>query len=71
MSIERPTKAVLVFQCDACFDNHEFSKADGDDIGNFQSCWSVLREEGWTIINSQHFCDDCSKIAKSDRERSN
>lgn len=69
MSTERPTKGVLNFQCDVCYDTHEFSKAEGDDIGNFQACWATLREEGWTFHKSQHLCEDCSKIAKSERER--
>jgi hypothetical protein len=78
MSIERPSKGILVFQCDACFDTYEFNKAEGDDIGDFFACWRVLREEGWTINNlannspgakaSEHFCGDCSKTAKADRD---
>lgn len=70
MSTERPTKGVLTFQCDVCYDTHDFSKAEGDDISNFQACWAVLREDGWTFLNSQHLCEDCAKIAKTDRERS-
>lgn len=69
MSTERPTKSTLVFQCDACFDTHEFSRADGDPIGDYQACWRVLHEDGWTIVKSEHLCDDCTKIAKAERER--
>jgi len=69
MSTERPTKSVLVFQCDACFDTREFSKADGDPVGDYHACWNVLRGEGWTIDKSEHRCDDCTLIAKADRER--
>lgn len=69
MSTERPTKKMLVFQCGACFDTHEFNKDDGDPIHDFKACWAVLREEGWTFNNSDHLCDDCTKIAKTDARR--
>lgn len=68
MSIERPSKGVLVFQCDACFDTHEFSKAEGDEIGDFFACWRVLREEGWSIAEKEHRCPDCTETAKADRD---
>lgn len=67
MSFERPTRGVLVFQCDACFDTHEFSKADGVDVKDFRECWRILHEDGWTIHKSDHLCPDCSQIAKTDR----
>lgn len=69
MSTERPSKGMLVFQCDACYDTREFSKSEGDPISDFRACWQVLREEGWTIDNSNHLCEDCSQIAKTDRMR--
>jgi hypothetical protein len=69
MSTERPSRGMLVFQCDSCYDEqHEFSRAEGDDVQNFQSCWSTLREEGWGIMNSEHLCPDCFKKAKADNE---
>lgn len=69
MSTERPIKGVLVFQCDACYDTREFSRAEGDTINDFHACWAVLRGEGWAIVKSEHLCEDCAKIAKADRER--
>lgn len=79
MSFERPTKGVLVFQCDACFDTYEFCKADGADVGDFRQCWRELHDEGWTLSNTrpshtsassttEHLCSDCSQIARTDRD---
>lgn len=68
MSFERPTKGMLNFQCNVCFDNHEFSKADGDDVSDFNACWQTLREDGWTMQGTDHMCPDCSKTAKADRD---
>lgn len=69
MSFERPSRGMLVFQCDVCFDEtHEFSKADGDDVNDGKACWSTLREEGWSMNGSEHLCADCSKTAKADRD---
>lgn len=67
MSFERPAKGLLVFQCNVCFDNFEFSKADGDDVGDFKSCWRKLQEDGWTMNGTDHLCADCTQIAKSER----
>lgn len=67
MSTERPSKGVLVFQCDVCFDTHEFSKAEGDDVRDYRACWSVLHEDGWIMKDSEHLCTDCAKTAKADR----
>lgn len=67
MSFERPTKSVLSFQCDVCFDAFEFSKADGADVSDFRECWRTLHDEGWTMSGTEHHCSDCSEIAKSDR----
>lgn len=69
MSTERPTKGLLVFQCDVCYDTREFSKANGDQVNSFQSCWGTLHEEGWALFQSQHLCEDCAQIAKTERER--
>lgn len=66
MGTERPSKGVLIFQCDACYDTHEFSKAEGDDVGNYQECWRVLHDDGWRMKNGDHLCTDCAKIAKSE-----
>lgn len=66
MSTERPSKGVLTFQCDVCFDTHEFSKAEGDDVGNYQECWGVLHEDGWRIKSSEHLCTDCAATDKAD-----
>lgn len=69
MSFERPSRGLLVFQCDVCFDEqHEFSKAEGDDVSNFKTCWATLREDGWTMKGTEHLCPDCSKTAKADRD---
>jgi hypothetical protein len=68
MSFERPARGMLVFQCNVCFDVHEFSRADGDDVQNFHACWRVLHDDGWTISGTDHLCSDCSKTAKADRE---
>lgn len=79
MSIERPSMGILVFQCDACYDTHDFNKTDGDNVGDFFECWRTLKEEGWSIHNdpkkgnspgatsAEHFCADCTQIAKTDR----
>jgi hypothetical protein len=68
MSFERPTRGLLVFQCDVCFDEqHEFSKADGADVSNFRECWTELHEEGWTMNGTEHLCPDCSATARDDR----
>ena len=67
MSTERPAKGVLPFQCDVCFDTHDFSKAEGDDVRNYPACWSVLHEDGWRIQDGEHLCPDCAATAKADR----
>lgn len=67
MSFERPTKSLLTFQCDVCFDTYEFSKSDGADVTDFRSCWHELHAEGWTMAGTEHHCPDCSEIAKADR----
>jgi hypothetical protein len=82
MSFERPSKGVLVFQCDVCFDTFELSKEEHD-IQNFSSCWAIMREEGWTLSNmrptegggrfalslaTEHLCPDCSRTARADRD---
>lgn len=69
MSIERPAKGVLSFQCEVCYETHEFSKAEGDPIHDGRACWAVLHEEGWRIFKSEHLCEDCAEIAKTERER--
>jgi hypothetical protein len=66
MSTERPSKGVLVFQCETCFDTHEFSKAEGDDVSNYQDCWRVLHDDGWRIKAGEHFCTDCWLKVKAD-----
>jgi len=69
MSFERPSRGLLVFQCDVCFDEqHEFSKSDGADVNNFQERWRELHEEGWTMSGRDHLCPDCSKTARADRD---
>ena len=69
MSFERPSKGLLVFQCDACFDTFEFSKAEGADVQNFLACWHELHaDEGWRVNGGDHLCSDCSKTAKADRD---
>lgn len=79
MSFERPSKGVLVFQCDVCFDTFEFDKANGDEIGDFRACWNTLRGEGWSMKNgrksetasgyhTEHLCSDCSKTDRADRD---
>lgn len=69
MSFERPSKGLLVFQCDVCIDErYELSAADGDPVGDGKACWAVLHAEGWTIQKSEHLCPDCSKTAKADRD---
>lgn len=67
MGTERPSKGVLTFQCDVCYETHEFSKVEGDDVSDFRACWAVLHEEGWRIHNSEHHCPDCWLKVKSDR----
>jgi hypothetical protein len=67
MSTERPSKGVLVFQCDVCFDVHEFSKAEGDDVNDYRACWAVLHEDGWRFKDSQHLCTDCWRTTRSDK----
>jgi hypothetical protein len=67
MSMERPSRGLLVFQCDVCFDTHEFSSAEAD-IFDFRKCWQELRAEGWTMNRSEHMCPDCTATAKSDRD---
>ena len=68
MSTERPSRGMLVFQCDGCYDEqHEFSKSEGDDVSNFSTCWTVLREEGWGLNDGGHLCPDCFKTLKADR----
>jgi hypothetical protein len=63
MSFERPSKELLVFQCDVCFDEqHEFPGQE-----NFATCWHTLRDEGWTMNGTEHLCPDCSETAKADR----
>ena len=68
MSFERPAKGELVFQCDVCFDTHEFSQANGDDVHAFAPCWRELHGEGWMLSGTDHLCPDCSKTAKADRD---
>lgn len=68
MSFERPARGLLTFQCDACFETFEFSKADGVDVNSFQECWGVLREEGWAMSGTEHHCGDCAKTARADRD---
>ena len=69
MSFERPSRGLLVFQCDACFDERrEFSKADGDDVNDGKACQAALRDEEWTMSGTEHLCPDCSKTAKADRD---
>ncbi len=68
MSVERPGRGQLKFQCDVCYDDHLFSKSDGDDVSSFQACWIVLRDDGWTMNSNEHMCPDCSKIAKAERD---
>lgn len=64
MSFERPSRGLLVFQCDVCFDEqHEFTGGE-----SFQECWRELHAEGWTLNGVEHFCPDCSKTAKADRD---
>jgi hypothetical protein len=70
MSSERPSRGLLVFQCDVCFDVEELSK-DEHDIADFRACWAVLSEDGWTmsnVNNVEHLCPDCSKTARADRD---
>lgn len=73
MSSERPSKGLLVFQCDVCFDTVDLSK-DEYDISDFRECWAVLSEDGWTLSNIgkagtvEHLCSDCSKTARADRD---
>ena len=83
MSFERPSRGLLVFQCDACFDTFELSKVDTN-LQDFRSCWTIMREEGWTLTSTrttpgsggrsplnyatEHLCPDCSKTAKADRD---
>lgn len=67
MSTERPSKGVLTFQCDVCFDTHDFSKAEGDDVSNYRECWQVLHDDGWRMKDSDHLCPDCDAKDKSDR----
>jgi hypothetical protein len=67
MSTERPAKGVLVFQCDVCFDTHEFSKSEGDDVSDYHACWRILHDDGWRINNGEHMCTDCAKTAKADK----
>jgi hypothetical protein len=82
MSFERPSKGLLVFQCDVCFDTYELSK-DDIDLQDFRSCWALMREEGWTLRSTrtapgiggrnalsnstEHMCADCSQTEKADR----
>lgn len=68
MSFERPGRGLLTFQCDGCYETFELSKADGHDVHDFKECWSVLREEGWTLSGTEHFCGDCSATRKADRD---
>ena len=68
MSFERPSKGLLVFQCDVCFDTFELSKAEGADVSNFRECWRELHEQEWTMSGTEHLCPDCSKTAKADRD---
>ena len=68
MSFERPSRGVLVFQCDICFEEpREFSRAEGADVSNFHECWIELHEEGGTMSGIDHLCPDCSETARSDR----
>lgn len=68
MSTERPSRGMLVFQCDGCYEEQrEFSRAEGDDISDFAACWQVMRGEGWGVHNNEHLCPDCFKTAKADR----
>jgi len=67
MSTERPARGLLVFQCDVCFDAHEFSTAQGADVTDFRECWRELRDDGWSMNGSAHMCADCTKTDKSDR----
>lgn len=67
MSFERPSRGLLVFQCDVCFDTFELSKADGADVQDFRSCWGLLHEDGWTMSGTEHLCADCSQTARADR----
>lgn len=70
MSFERPSKGVLTFQCDACYDTRELAKADGDPIHDVRLCQRALYGEGWSSDgNGGHLCEDCTSIAKNERER--
>lgn len=81
MSFERPSKGLLVFQCDVCFETFELSK-DDHDLQDFRSCWAIMHEEGWSLRTTrpgnegghnslsksmEHLCPDCSKTARDDR----
>jgi len=68
MGTERPSKGVLVFQCDVCFETHDFSKAEGDDVSDYRACWRTLHEDGWRMNDGEHMCTDCYKKAKADRD---
>lgn len=69
MSFERPTKGMLVFQCDVCYDTRELAKANGDPVGDFRASQRQLIEEGWSLGSApeEHLCEDCTKIAEADR----
>jgi hypothetical protein len=70
MSFERPSKGVLNFQCDACYDIRELSKSEGDPVSDIRACLRIVTEEGWRSDGSGgHLCEDCANIVKSERER--
>jgi hypothetical protein len=42
MSFERPSKGVLNFQCDACYDIRELSKSEGDPVSDIRACLRIV-----------------------------
>jgi predicted RNA-binding Zn-ribbon protein involved in translation (DUF1610 family) len=58
MSVDRPSRGVLVFVCDACGDDIEIT----ENVHVFSECWAVASAEGWKIKRGEHLCPDCAEL---------
>lgn len=59
MSVDRPSRGVLVFICDVCDDSIEITES----VDVFSECWAVARDEGWKIKRGEHLCPGCAELS--------
>jgi hypothetical protein len=68
MAFDRPDHYTLVFECEACPDQHEYV---ADRSPDFAVVWKAARELGWITIKLpgqpwQHFCPGCAEMAQQE-----